>query len=93
MLKAVKFLSFGSITLILLSLWSMEANGQTLIINEVSNGPTGNQEFVELVVANASPLYDCGANTPSCIDIRGWIFDDNSGSFLFVLHFYSNCSF
>ncbi|HAP68405.1 MAG TPA: hypothetical protein DCR04_01540 [Flavobacteriales bacterium] len=79
MLKAVKFLSFGSITLILLSLWSMEANGQTLIINEVSNGPTGNQEFVELVVANASLPYDCGANTPPCIDIRGWIFDDNSG--------------
>jgi hypothetical protein len=27
-------------------------HGQTLIINEVSNGPTGNQEYVEFVVAD-----------------------------------------
>lgn len=55
------------------------AHGQTLIINEVSNGPTGNQEFVEFVVVDVDMTYDCGANIPPCIDIRGWIFDDNSG--------------
>lgn len=54
-------------------------HGQALIINEVSNGPTGNQEYVEFVVANKTLAYDCAANTPPCIDIRGWIFDDNSG--------------
>jgi gliding motility-associated-like protein len=54
-------------------------HGQTLIINEVSNGPTGNQEYVEFVVADNALAYDCVANTPPCIDIRGWIFDDNSG--------------
>lgn len=53
--------------------------GQTLIINEVSNGPTGNQEFVEFVVVDEGMTYDCGSNIPPCIDIRGWIFDDNSG--------------
>jgi gliding motility-associated-like protein len=79
MLRVTRFLLLCSVILIQFSFWSMKANGQTLIINEVSNGPTGNQEFVELVVANASLPYDCGANTPPCIDIRGWIFDDNSG--------------
>ena len=79
MRRATRFLSLWLAILIQFSFWSMEANGQTLIINEVSNGPTGNQEFVELVVANATLPYDCGANTPPCIDIRGWIFDDNSG--------------
>ena len=56
-----------------------KVGAQTLIINEVSNGPTGNQEFVEFVVADLGLMYDCGANIPPCVDIRGWIFDDNSG--------------
>lgn len=40
------------------------------IINEMSNGTTGNREYVELLV--------CG---PSCstIDLRGWKIDDNNG--------------
>lgn len=40
------------------------------IINEMSNGTTGNREFVELLV--------CG---PSCstVDLRGWKIDDNNG--------------
>ncbi len=58
---------------------TLRTSAQTLIINEVSNGPSGNQEFVEFVVADANLTYDCGANIPPCIDIRGWIFDDNSG--------------
>lgn len=52
---------------------------QTLIMNEVSQGITGNMEYVEFVVVDTSVNYNCGLTTPPCIDIRGWIFDDNSG--------------
>ena len=52
---------------------------QTLIMNEVSNGPAGNQEYVELVVSDTVVTYNCNSLAPPCIDIRGWIFDDNSG--------------
>ncbi len=52
---------------------------QTLIMNEVSNGPAGNQEYVEFVVVSNAVTYTCTNLTPPCIDIRGWIFDDNSG--------------
>jgi len=55
------------------------AFSQTLIVNEVSNGPAGNQEYVELVVVSQTAFYDCGITAPPCIDIRGWIIDDNSG--------------
>ena len=55
------------------------AFSQTLIVNEVSNGPAGNQEYIELVVVSQTAYYDCGVSTPPCIDIRGWILDDNSG--------------
>src|SRR6478609_3559916 len=55
------------------------AGSQTLIMNEVSNGPTGNQEYVEFVVASNTVTYSCTNSAPPCIDIRGWIFDDNSG--------------
>ncbi len=44
-----------------------------LIINEVSQGPTGAQEYVELLVTG-TPVCG-GINT---IDIRGWIIDDNN---------------
>lgn len=52
---------------------------QTLIINEVSNGPSGNKEYVEFLVIDTAVSYNCNSTTPPCIDIRGWIFDDNSG--------------
>ena len=48
-------------------------------MNEVSNGSSGSQEYVEFVVVSNSVIYDCNSLTPPCIDIRGWIFDDNSG--------------
>ncbi|MFN8165535.1 MAG: hypothetical protein U0X76_05040 [Bacteroidia bacterium] len=65
---------------LLLTVFSpISAFSQTLIMNEVSNGPTGNQEYVEFVVVSNSVTYDCTSPTPPCIDIRGWIFDDNSG--------------
>ena len=54
-------------------------DAQTLIINEVSNGPNGSKEFVEFVVVDTAVVYNCSSSTPPCIDIRGWIFDDNSG--------------
>ncbi|MEY4603013.1 MAG: hypothetical protein RIT43_305, partial [Bacteroidota bacterium] len=52
---------------------------QTLIMNEVSQGVTGNMEYVEFVVVDTSAAYNCGLSVPPSIDIRGWIFDDNSG--------------
>ena len=54
-------------------------HSQTLIINEVSNGPSGSQEYVEFVVVDASAIYDCSGSAPPCVDIRGWIYDDNNG--------------
>ena len=54
-------------------------NAQTLIINEFSNGPFGAQEYIEFIVVDDNAFYDCGNTTPPCVDIRGWIIDDNSG--------------
>ena len=49
---------------------------QTLVINEFSNGPSGVQEYIELIViGTSSPSVTCSP----CIDIRGWIIDDNNG--------------
>ena len=49
---------------------------QTLIINEFSNGPSGVQEYVELIVIDTS---SASVTCNPCIDIRGWIIDDNNG--------------
>lgn len=49
---------------------------QGLVVNEFSNGPTGNQEYYEYVVVGPSGSPNCGP-----IDIRGWIIDDNNGDF------------
>ena len=59
--------------------FSFHIKAQTLIMNEVSNGPSGSQEYVEFVVVSDAVSYNCNSSTPPCIDIRGWIFDDNSG--------------
>lgn len=47
-----------------------------LIINEFSQGNSGNREYIELVVVGTRT---CSGD--SCIDIRGWIIDDNNGWF------------
>ena len=52
------------------------SRSQSLVINEVSQGPAGLLEYVELLVVG----------TPTCnsiptLDIRDWIVDDNNGSF------------
>lgn len=59
-------LVFGS-----LGLWAQPG----IIINEVSNGPGGTQEYFELVVIDSAGK-SCGT-----VDLRGWIFDDNNGDF------------
>ena len=58
---------------ILLTLPCTAARGAGLIVNELSNGTSGNREFFELLVVGdaAQPL------TP--IDLNGWIIDDQNG--------------
>lgn len=53
------------------------AFNQSLIINEVSQGPSGSKEYVELLVIPTSTTQNC----ETCMDLRGWIIDDNSGYF------------
>src|SRR5262249_34669353 len=49
----------------------------TLVLNEVSNGPAGiNAEYFELAVVPVDPCTD-----QTCLDIRGWMFDDNNGAY------------
>lgn len=64
---------------LLLEVLCNNVQAQTLIINEVSNGPSGSQEYVEFVVVDVAATYDCSGSAPPCVDIRGWIYDDNSG--------------
>lgn len=63
------------IFIILLLLISINGFGQGLIINEVSNGATGAQEFFELVVIGST------SNPLGNVDLGGWIIDDNNGDF------------
>jgi len=51
---------------------------QNLIINEVSQGPSGTKEYVEFLVVPGSGPYQC---SDYCLDLRGWIIDDNNGYF------------
>jgi gliding motility-associated-like protein len=44
-----------------------------VVVNEFSQGASGNKEYIEFVVKGQPTC----ANT--CADIRGWIFDDNNG--------------
>lgn len=52
------------------------ASAQSIVINEVSQGPAGSEEYVEFLVVPPS-LPVCGV--PPCLDLRLWIFDDNNG--------------
>ena len=52
--------------------------GQNLIINEVSQGPSGSKEYVEFLVIPSSGPYQCNNY---CLDLRNWIIDDNNGYF------------
>lgn len=75
----MRYSMFAPVFSLLLAVSSFHVSAQTLIINEVSQGETGNQEYVEFVVVDTSVSYNCQNTAPPCIDIRGWIFDDNSG--------------
>lgn len=68
-----------SLFIAIVCITALRVSAQTLIMNEVSQGEVGNQEYVEFVVVDNTVVYDCNSPTPPCIDIRGWIFDDNSG--------------
>lgn len=57
---------------IVLVLLVYDAQAQ-LIINEVSQGNTGNREYVEFVVVGNPTCTD------TCFDLRNWIIDDNNG--------------
>jgi hypothetical protein len=50
-------------------------NDGGMIVNEISNGPTGEQEYFEFVVVGsaANPLAD--------VNLSGWLIDDNNGEF------------
>lgn len=52
-------------------------SAQTLIINEVSQGTTGVKEYVELVVVGTPSC----TSAVTCVDLRGYILDDNNGTF------------
>jgi len=54
-------------------------SAQSLRINEVSQGPSGSKEYVELVVTG--PVLTSCSDQPQCLDLRGWILDDNNGYF------------
>ena len=53
---------------------------QSLIINEVSQGPSGSKEYVELLVIPGVNYNPCVAGT-NCLDLKDWIIDDNNGYF------------
>ena len=54
---------------------SINLHSQGLIINEISNGASGIQEYYELVVIGSS------TNPLGNVDLGGWIIDDNNGDF------------
>ncbi len=51
----------------------------TLVVNEISNGPDGTKEFVELIAASTDEPA-CGGDFDT-VDVRSWIIDDNNGLF------------
>lgn len=61
--------------LILNVLFALTINAQTLIINELSNGSAGSEEYVELLVVGTPT---CGVN--ATMDIRNFYIDDNNGA-------------
>ncbi len=60
---------------LIFSLFSISLFSQGIIINEFSNGTTGNREYYELLVIGSA------ANPLANVNLNGWIVDDNNGSF------------
>ncbi len=61
-------------SLVIFALLACSVHAQ-LAINEMSNGPSGSKEWVEFVVVGTPGC------TAQCVDLRGWIIDDNNGTF------------
>jgi hypothetical protein len=55
--------------------FSEKAQAQGMIVNEMSNGQAGSQEYVELLVIGSTAL------PTAPVDLGGWILDDNNGEF------------
>ncbi len=73
-LKAQVFAVSKIFFLIICFVFSIQAKAQ-LVINEVSQGPTGNKEYVELLVVGTPTC-----TTIPCMDLRGYYIDDNNGN-------------
>ncbi len=58
--------------LVVALMFSFKSHSQ-LIINELSQGPSGAKEYIEFLVTG-TPV--CGSN--NTVDLRGWIIDDNN---------------
>ncbi len=58
-----------------ITLFSSKSFSQQLVINEVSQGPSGAQEYVELLVVGTPTC-----NAIPCMDLRNYIIDDNNGN-------------
>ncbi|NDB35119.1 MAG: hypothetical protein EB023_07180, partial [Flavobacteriia bacterium] len=46
----------------------------------MSQGPSGSKEYVEFLVIPTGAINPCQP-IANCLDMRGWIFDDNNGIF------------
>ena len=66
----------NSYLLLFLFSFSLNSAKSQLVINEVSQGPQGSKEYVELLVTGT---FNCDSS--NCVDLRGWYIDDNNGSF------------
>ena len=60
----------------LICLFTSFSYAQGIIVNEISQGPAGAQEFIELLVVGSA------AQTTGTVDLRDWVIDDNNGEFL-----------
>jgi Secretion system C-terminal sorting domain len=61
--------------LLFAGLFSTAIQAQGLIVNEMSNGTSAAKEYVELLVIGGTGVEFAP------VDLRGWILDDNNGSF------------
>lgn len=57
------------------TLLKVSSFAQGAIVNEISQGPAGAQEFIELLVVGST------TQTTGTVDLRDWIIDDNNGEF------------
>lgn len=73
MMSVSRFFPRVSALLLFLSVFFSVSRAQQLVLNEFSQGQSGTKEFIELVVVGTKSCSD------SCMDLRGWIFDDHNG--------------